>query len=485
MEEGTFPPSPGVAVPEQNNSWETPPASGDPNHNVFRNESRSDSSDEPSKKILKLVIGLFVVLTVILSFFTFITPLFSNEEEEDVTLVYWGLFNDENVVAPIIAQFEEENPHIKIDYKKQDLPEYTDRLLVRSNNGHGPDIFRFHNTWYPVISDVLAPLSKETIEKSEFNDNYYEFMKGDLIKDGTIYGIPLQTDTLSLFINTSLFQQASAENGSEIPIPQTWQQFIDASAALTKRDDAGLISIGGAGIGTYDNVDRAADILSLLFAQNGVDLNDPSVHQAKIADAIRFYTNFALVEGNVWDSTQDNARLAFSQGKLAMYFGYSTDLVEIKKQNPGLQVKVVPVPQLIADEKINVANYWAEGASSKSKHPKQAQIFLNFLARKDIQEKLHSEQVKARQVGEPFSYKSLAESLRNTDSFIFVDQSNFALSTPFSSGTMNISYNEKLNNYLKMAIDGVLSGGDELEAASSIIEGYSTVRLELNNSGRN
>ena len=65
------------------------------------------------------------------------------------------------------------------------------------------------------------------------------------------------------------------------------------------------------------------------MAQNGVDLDNPTEYKEEIAGAIKFYTNFALVENNVWDSLQDNTQLAFSQGKLAMFFGYSWDVLSI------------------------------------------------------------------------------------------------------------------------------------------------------------
>ncbi len=501
MEEGTFPKDPDSAMPEPKDSWENSsnilnnpsevnPHTSNPPPIVFKSNSGNEndekklSSGDSSKKILKLVIGMFVVLTIILSVLTFIVPRFTEKKVKDVTLTYWGLFEDESIVRPVLDQFQEENPHIKVEYKKQELPEYLDRLLVRSANGNGPDVFRFHNTWYPTLSGLLLPLPKETIEKSQFNDNYYDVTKGDLIKRGTIYGIPLHSDTLALFINTSLFQQMSSETGSEIPIPNTWQEFIDSSVSLTKRDENGAISIAGAGIGTYDNVTHAPDIISLLFAQNGVDLANPSASQEKIADAMRFYTNFAAVENNVWDATQDSTKIAFSQGKLAMYFGYSWDLADFKKQNPNLQIKVVPVPQLISDEKINIASYWVEGISQKSKHPTESALLLKFLARSDIAEKLYVEQAKSRQIGEPYSYKSLAEKLKDTDSFIFVDQSNTAESSIFVSDTFNASYNDKYNEHIRQATNSILNGDSESSATEAMLKGFAQTTLEFSGASK-
>jgi ABC-type glycerol-3-phosphate transport system substrate-binding protein len=248
---------------------------------------------------------------------------------------------------------------------------------------------------------------------------------------------------------------------------------------LTKRDENGAIVTAGAGIGTYDNVVHAPDIISLLLAQNGVDLADPSAYKDKIADALRFYTNFSQVEDNVWDATQDNTQLAFAQGNLAMYFGYSWDLDTFKKTNPSLQIKIAPAPQLIAEEKVNIASYWVEGANQKTKHPEAVLLFMKFLARADVQEKLYTEQAKTRVIGEPYSIKSLAPKLKDTDAFVFIDQSNTAVSSPFIAAASDKGIVDKFNNSLKETVNGLLSGDAEEDGTVKLLEGYSQTTAEL------
>lgn len=444
---------------------------------VYRpnNEKNTDNGSGRAKgrlgKILKLFTVFIVILIVILSVFAFFLLGRSNENtNKEATLTYWGLFEDENVMRPIISEFEKENPNIKINYEKQELTDYREKLTVRTANGNGPDIFRYHPSWFPMISGILLPLPKETIEKNVFNDSYYDVFKRDLIKDGAIYGLPLYTDTLSLFINTSIFEQVATESGSEVPIPKTWQEFIDSSARLTKRDTEGAISIGGAGIGTYDNVTHAPDIISLLLAQNGVDLSNPGAYQEKIADAIRFYTNFSQVEDNVWDGTQDFTQLSFAQGKLAMYFGYYWDLITFKNSSPGLQFKIVPVPQLVSDEKYNIASYWVEGVNAETTNPKEALLFMKFLARADTQEKLFAEQAKTRQFGAPYSIKSFAEKLKDTELSVFVEQSNTAVSSPFVGGAPDNGLNDKQNNNLKETVNKVLAGESEESGSQTLLD---------------
>jgi multiple sugar transport system substrate-binding protein len=498
MQEGTFPKDPSDSSAQT--PWETPqPTAQQPLETGVEKSSENEpavlsqhpsqggsghNSSHISKKLIKLGIGLFVILTIFLSIITFILPRFMGSTTKEVTLTYWGLWEDENIMRPIIEEFEKENPNIKVNYIKQDPEDYRERLIVRSENGNGPDIFRFHNTWYPMLRGLLTPLPQETIQKSEFESSFYPVAQEDLIKNGIIYGIPLETDTLALFVNTQIFEEASKEQGENIAVPTTWQEFIDAATKLTKRDDKGAIVIGGAGIGTFENVDHAPDIVSLLMAQNGVDMSNITNSTDKITDAIRFYTNFARVENNVWDSTQDSSEIAFAQGKLAMYFGYSWDYFTIKALNPNIQMKIYPVPQLVTDDKVNIASYWAEGVSSRSRHPKEAQKFIKFLAKPQTQEKLFTEASKVRLFGEPYSNKNLADKLNGSEAFVFVDQSNTAVSTPFVSGTEDNGLNEKLNTYLKDAVNAILSNSSEETAIATFLQGYSQVIGQYNGTAR-
>ena len=398
-------------------------------------------------------------------------PQLGKSKDKNASLVYWGIREESETMKPIISEFEKENPNIKVEYIKQDAKDYKEKLVTRIKNGNGPDIFKFHNTWYPMLYDVLLPLPQETIEKKEFMDSYYSVAQKDLTKNGAIIGSPLEIDTLALYINTKIFEDASREQSSTISIPTTWQEFIDSSFKLTKRDDSGKILISGAGIGTFDNVNHAPDIISLLFVQNAVDFNDLENSKTQAADALSFYTNFSLVENSVWDQTLDPSLNAFTQGKLAMYFGYSADYFAIKQANPNMSIRVVPVPQLLTDKRVNIASYFAEGVSSNSKNQKEALLFMKYLAKPETQKKLYEAESKIRSFGQPYGNKKLAEELRGTDAFVFVDQAKTAVSSPFVDGTYS-DLNDKLNNSLKEAVLYTLGEGSAESATSALFESY-------------
>lgn len=420
------------------------------------------------KKIAKLLIGLFVVILVFMFVFTVVIPILTKSSNK-TTLTYWGLWEDSNVMQGIISDFERQNPNVVIDYSKQDIKQYRERLVTRIGNGNGPDIFRFHNSWVSMLSGSLLALPSDTISKDGFNQDFYPVVQKDLVKNGAIYGIPLEIDTLSLFINNQLFKSAGLQP------PTNWDDLVNDARVMTVKDKDSKIKTAGAALGTYSNVSHAPDIISLLLAQNGVDLNSLQNASDRAVSALTFYTSFAADQNNVWDSTLDPSIVVFSRGDLAMYFGYSWDYFAIKQANPNLSFQIVPVPQL-SDHHVTMASYWVEGVSSRSKHPKEALAFMKFLASKSTEEKLYADEAKVRGFGEPYARVDLADTLKtNTIIYPAVYQGPDATSSFFVDNTYDAGLNQQSNTYLGNAINSILSGTSPQSAFDTLSQGVSQV----------
>jgi multiple sugar transport system substrate-binding protein len=428
------------------------------------------SSFATVKRLVKVLIGLFAVLIVAALIFFVIIPTFINRSSGKVTLTYWGLWEDSNIMQGIISDFERQNPNITIDYSKQDIKQYRERLITRINNGTGPDIFRFHNSWYPMLSNVLLALPSDTISKDDFNNSFYPVAQKDLVKNGAIYGVPLEIDTLALFVNTDLFKSAGLQP------PTNWNDFIDDARSLTVKDNNGQIKTAGAAMGTYANVTHASDIISLLFLQNGVELNNlGSALADRAAGALTFYTSFATDQNNVWDNSLDPSILAFSKANLAMYFGYSWDYFAIKQTNPNLSFQIVPVPQL-PGQNITLASYWAEGVSVKTAHPKEALLFMKYLAQKTTEEKLYADEAKTRTFGEFYARVDLADMLKSNPLISpFISQAPNALSSFLIDQTYDNGLNQQSNTYLENAVNSILNGTSAQSAFDTFSQGISQV----------
>lgn len=436
----------------------------------------------PVKKIFSLLIlSVFVAGCSSLPFNN------SASQDEPVTLTYWGLWEDSQTIQPLIDEFNAVNPNISVNYVRQNITNYRERLTSGlSTTNNAPDIFRFHNTWVPMFSSKLASVPSDIYSPQEFQQTFYPITSKDLTAGNRIVGIPLEVDGLTLFYNEDLLRAA----GFASP-PKTWDELRTMASQITVVDEQGRIRTSGVAMGTSGNVDHFSDIIGLLMAQNQVKFNDleKSLDSQGInlaSDALIFYTTFR--QNKIWDETLPKSTVMFAQGSLAFYFAPSWKYFEIKAANPSLNFRAAPVPQLTSDasRKVAWASYWAEGVNTSSSKAKQqaAWQFLKFLSSAQSQQKLYSFQAQLREFGEPYSRVDLAQSVISNPIVGAVLQDMVkATSFPIASNTFDNGLNDKNIEYLTQAVDELNSANSSRTAAdkavSTLAKGWQQVSSQF------
>lgn len=422
---------------------------------------------------LKLILlGLLAVAVLIGGVFG-LTRLLGKKPLEPVNLTWWGLWEDETIVAPLIADYQKQAPHVKVTYVRQSPQDYRERLTSAMARGNGPDIFRFHNTWVPMLAGELATIPGEVIDEASFANTFYKTALQDLIANGKIIGMPLAIDGLGLYVNEEIF------NAANISFPTTWDELRRAAISLTAKDGEGNIEQAGVALGTVSNVDHWQDILSLMLLQNGVDFNNLS--DKKTEDALSFYTIFAAID-KIWDDSLPPSTSAFAAGKLAMYFAPSWRVFEVKTQNPSLSFKIIPVPQLPKSspqqQDITWSTYWVEGIWARSKNTLEAAKFIKFLSEKENLQKLYTNSAQTRLFGEPYSRVDMAELLKE-DPMVgaYVKQAPNAASWYLASATHDgpTGINSRISKYFKDAINKILAGDQAKDVLETVAQGINQV----------
>ncbi len=384
------------------------------------------------------------------------------------TLTYWGLWEPEIVYTTVIADYQKLHPNVTINYKKQSQIQYRDRLSAALKSATPPDIFRFHNSWLPMLRASVSPVPNNVYDAASFRSIFYPVAQKDLIAGNNIYGIPLEIDTLALYINEDIFTQAGAQ------VPTSWpQEFLDTARRLTVRTD-GRIERAGAALGNAGNVTHWPDILALLMLQSGVDLKNPTGTLAE--EALNYYVGFQNLD-QIWDETMDESKLAFAKGNLAMYFGYSWDYFDIKAISPDLNFKIAPVPQL-PDKTVNYASYWVEGVAKNSSNQSAAWDFLKFISSKEELAKLYEAEAKYRGFGEPYGRTDMANLLASDPTVsVFINQAKTAQSWYLASLTWDgdTGLNTKLANYFADAINTLKTNSDTKSALATLSLGINQV----------
>jgi multiple sugar transport system substrate-binding protein len=332
----------------------------------------------------------------------------TNTTSYEVRLEVWGLFDDSDVMQKAISEYQKRNPRVKeIVYKKLTVDSYENDLMDALATGNGPDIFLIHDTWLPKHADKLAPAPVDTLSSNQapivtslqVADQFAGVVFSDFVSDGKVYALPLSVDSLALYYNKDLLNQA----GITAP-PATWLDFDDAVKKMTRVDAFGNITLSGAAMGMSSDasagtgkINRATDILTLLMMQSGADMIDSKTKQAAFADftsatygnemapgesALAYYTKFSNPANGAiysWNSLQHNSIDSFIEGKTAMMLNYSWLIPKISDRAPKLSLGIAKVPQN-KDKNgngmvIDFANYWAY-AVSKNKTQNQEAVAM-------------------------------------------------------------------------------------------------------------
>lgn len=383
---------------------------------------------------------------------------------KQVTLTYWGLWEDEDVITPVLKEFEQSNPGVLVNYVKQSYKDYRERLQTAISSGRGPDVFRFHASWTPMLANELAPIPTSVMSASQFKSEFYPIASEQLQLNGQYVGIPLMYDGLMLYYNKEALATANAQP------PQTWSELRELAVKLTIRSSDG-IERAGLAIGNASNVDHFSDIIGLLLYQNGADLSDPTSKEA--LEALIFYSNFEKTD-KVWSSELPPSTIAFARGDVAMMFAPSWRVHEITKLNPSLNFATAPVPKL-GSQDITWASYWAEGVNVQSENSEEAWSLLKFLSSSETMQKLYSQESQTRAFGEPFSKPALATTATSPYlEALYTDAPN-AKSWYLNSLTHDNGINDLMINYYADAINSLLSGEDSETVGTTLRSGVSQI----------
>lgn len=422
------------------------------------------------KYVAILAAGIFFIGLFSLIFF-FVAR---GRQPEEVTLTYWGLWEEKEVIQPILAEYQAKNKHVKIEYVKKVPQEYREKLLAQGSKGQGPDIFKFHNTWLPEMKEILSPIPSSIMSTSEFEKTFYPIHQKDLKSGNSYFGMPLSIDGLILVYNEGLFKKAGIQNP-----PTSWEDVIEAVAKLTVKSKEGAIITSGIALGTASNIEHFSDVLGLFVIQNGGDIRH--LESPEAAGALESYRRFAEPPENFWDETMPNSIMAFTQEKVAMLIVPSWQILAIKAANPELALKAIEVPVIPGTKPVSLATYWVDGVSRYSKNQVEAWKLLSYLAQKDTMTKHFELQARSRLFGEAHSRVDLKELMvQNEYLRPVVRQGEVYVTVPVISRTYDNGLNDEIIKYLENAVNTTVQGVSYDSAFQTAAAGVAQVFTRYN-----
>ena len=336
--------------------------------------------------LLAVFAGLAVVGVLI---FAFAIGGVSNNKVGAVSI--WGTL-DGSTFTTLLRKFADtDSSFLQVTYIQKDPKTFDAELTQAIASGTGPDLFILRQDYAIYDSGVIQPIPYTSLSRAQFESTFVEVANPFLVDKGVL-AVPLFADPLVLYWNKDIL----SSNGFAEP-PQYWDQLPTMVATITKKNDAGQITLATIPMGEYANVDNAKDILSLLILQAGgmITVYDegklkPVLEGAAgsrlgaTEKALDFYTSFANPSRDAtytWNRSLQGSRAQFAAGGATLYLGFASEDPLIKKMNPNLNFGIAKIPQIHnASTTIGVARVYGLAIPRNAKNPSGSLTLAYLLA---------------------------------------------------------------------------------------------------------
>ena len=312
--------------------------------------------------------------------------------DERVPVHVWGL----NLGEPrfgwyaLIEAFEEEHPDIEVIIGPQDRGQDLQKLLCGVVGNSPPDVFRRESGLFGDIAarDILMPLDDFIEADKARADGVHEedYLPGVWASGrfrGKLYGLTESTDPVVLAYNAALFREAGLDPDKP---PRTWEEWLEFTERLTKRDASGRITqLGTAAF-------RNCDDLSFYIMQAGGDILSEDGRRCTLdspegVQALTFHRRmFSAMGGRdtydqfIASHVVPEEYNPFGQNKIAMSVEDDWVIFRVIRFSPDLDLRIVPVPVPAGRPHITTSGtstLWM--IPQNARHPEQAWDFIRFV----------------------------------------------------------------------------------------------------------
>lgn len=338
---------------------------------------------------------IFYLLLFVLCVF-FFSSCTKKSDKTTIQFASWGSKSEIEILKPILAEFEEENPDIKVDFIH--IPQnYFQKLHLLFASNLAPDVLFINNLYLPIYANagVLEELnfSEESSLRGAYSksdeaiktEKFYDKSLKALSYNNKLYAIPRDVSTLVIYYNKDIFKKYN------VPIPNRYwnfDDFLSTAKKLTKDvNNDGKTDIWGISF----EEDLLFYLPYLMSEGGGVlsdDLKNSIVDSPESQKGLKFYVdlrNKYHVAPTKAESASETMAQMFLEGKLAMHLS-GRWLVPKYRTDAKFDWNVINFP---SGDKGSIVPLDASGwaISKNSKHKKEALRLINYLASKESIEK--------------------------------------------------------------------------------------------------
>lgn len=342
-----------------------------------------------------IVMGIFglVALIGLVVFANF--QGFSSNAPQVGSVTIWGTlpakqFND------ALTAYKQGRPELaQVNYVERPEETFDADVAEAIATGKGPDLLVLSQEDLASAEAKLTYFPSSIISERDYRDSFLPITELFLREGGT-YGMPLAVDPLVLYYNRPVM----AASGVARP-PSSWEAVSGLTATVNQQTGAQAVTRSLIALGTYDNIENARAVLSLLFLQAGykvstrgdagyrsdlLDVRSGMLGSSPAESALNFYTEFANPTKTVysWNRSLPNNRQAFLAGDVALYLGFASERAGLAEANPNLDFDMTAAPNPgTATSRITYGKAYAFAIPRASKNQQGAVAISKLLAAKD------------------------------------------------------------------------------------------------------
>ena len=317
---------------------------------------------------MKKIFGLVFLILLFLMF------LLSKNSVDDKRVVIkfssWGSQSEISYLLPLIAEFEQKNPDIKVEFVH--IPQnYFQKLHLLYASNLAPDVVFINNYYLPkyVKANLLEDLTPY-IKKDEF----FQKSVDCFTFDKKIYAIPRDVSNLVVYYNKNLFDTY------RIPYPSrdwTIDDLINISKQFKTESKGEVFGL------SYET--DLLYVMPFLFSNGASVLSDDgkkmTITEKNAIDTINLYSDLANKYNIAPKKSQSASRTMaqmFLQQKIAMQVS-GRWLVPKYRQEAKFDWDIMSFP---SGQKGSIVNIDASGyaLSKSSKHKAEALKFIEFIS---------------------------------------------------------------------------------------------------------
>ena len=330
------------------------------------------------KKLVKMLAVLLVLSLVI--------GLAGTAAAENIEIHYafWHSALEEYYIQ-CKADFEAAHPGVTIVLEPTSWGEYWTKLEAAADGGSIADVFHMNGVNIKKYADggVLLPLDEYIANSDVDLNNYPPAMNAMYNFRGVQYGIPMDYDTIGLWYNKALFDQA----GIAYPTSDwTWDDLVAAANAIN--------ALGDDIYGIAANYEEQQGFYNTVYAYGGYFVEDEKFgfNDPNTRAGIQCWVD--LMASGVSPSEQsleeNPAYLQFMAGKLGMIFSGDWVVAEYASKDSSVAdiIDVAELPLMPNGQRASVIHGKANCVSSTTQHPDEAYAWVAYLASAEANEKL-------------------------------------------------------------------------------------------------